>query len=150
VTFPTALANIGTHVRAAGTAVTPKILDVAQGSPVSVNAAMLRYWYSGDSPAPHYPGGQTLTQIMVGERVNVAAYFPASDRSVLAGLDTWVFAIKHELKTRLIGDSQLGGQCDDLEVGDAEVEYLDVGGALVVRLLIPLILDFGEAYTISA
>jgi hypothetical protein len=150
MTFPLALAAIGTHVTAAGTAVSPTIRDVAQGAPSAVNAPMLRYWYQGDVPAPHFPGGQTMTTIMVGERVNVAAYWPASDRAVLAGLDSWVRAVKHELKTRLIGDSQLGGQCDDLEVGDAEVEYLEVTGALVVRLLIPLTLDFGEAYTISA
>jgi hypothetical protein len=82
--------------------------------------------------------------------VTIAAYWPVADKAAMANLDARIHALKHELKTRLIGDSQLGGQCDDLDVGDAEVEYLEVTGALVARLTIPLTLDFGEAYTISA
>lgn len=150
MTFANAITTIGTHLAAAGSAVSPTVVDVDRGAPVSVNARMIRYWYAGDQPAPHYPGGQTLTDVMVGERVTVACYWPITDKAVLRSLDAEVQALKHEIKTRLIGDSTLGGACDDLTVGDAEVDYPIVNGAQTAELTIPLTLDFGTAYTIAA
>lgn len=148
--FGSAIAVIGTHVAASGTAVTPQILDVAEGAPVSVNARTARYWYAGTGPAPHYPGSQTMTTRMVGQRVTVAVYWPITDKAVLAGLNAEIQAMQDELFRRLLGDSQLGGTCDDMDVGEAEVDYPVVNGAQTAELTIPLTLDFGEAYTISA
>ena len=148
MSLATAMTQIGVHLAAAGTAVSPTITDVARGAPVSVNARMIRYWYAGDTSPAHY-GGNTLTTAIVGERVTVGCFWPISDKAVLAGLDAELVALKHEIKTRLFGDSQLGGACDDLLVGDAEVDYPVVNGAQTAELTIPLTLDFGEAYTIA-
>lgn len=150
MSFATAMSAIGTHLAAAGAAQTPVIADIARGAPVSVNAPLLRYWYAGTSEPPHYPGGQTMATRMIGQRVTIAAYWPISDKAVLANLDERIQALQDDLFTRILGDCQLGGACDDLVVGDAEVDYPIVNGAQVAELTIPLTLDFGEAYTISA
>lgn len=150
MSFADAITAIETHLDAAGTAVTPQIVDVDRGAPVSVPARLIRFWYAGDQPAPHYPGGQTITTVMVGERLTIAAYWPISDKAVLRSVDGEAKALKDEIKRRLLGDCQLGGACDDLVIGDAEVDYPIVNGQQVAELTIPLTLDFGEAYTISA
>lgn len=149
MSFATAMSAIGTHLAAAGTAVTPQILDVARGAPVSVPARLGRYWYAGLGDAPHYPGGYTLNGRMVGRRVTVVWYWPVADKAVLASLDAEIQAIESEVYTRLLGDCQLGGACDDLVVGDSEVDYPVVNGQQVAELTIPITLDFGEAYTIA-
>ena len=149
MTFASAMTNIGAHLAAAGTAVTPEVLDIARGAPVSVNAPMIRYWYAGDGSAVHFGGSRTFGDEMVGERVTIAAYWPISDRAVLADLDARIFALKDQIKDRLLADSQLGGTCDDLDVGGADVDYPIVNGAQVAELTIPIVLDFGEAYTIA-
>lgn len=146
----TALAVVGTHVTAAGTAVSPQILDVARGAPVSVPTRMLRYWYAGMSDAPHFPGGQTMVHRMVGRRINVVAYWPVSDKAVLAALDEEIVALENQVLTRILGDSQLGSTCTDLVIGDTEVDYPVINGAQVAELTIPIILDFPEEFTISA
>jgi hypothetical protein len=150
VTFANAMTTIGTHLAAAGTAVTPQILDVSRGAPVSVGARMIRYWYAGDAAPTRYQGQRTLTTEMIGRRVTIAVLWPVSDKAVLASLDAEIVAVETEIKTRLLGDSQLGGACDDLDVGYSEVDYPVVNGAQVAELTIPLTLDFGEAYTIAA
>lgn len=149
MSFATSMSAIGVHMAAAGTAVTPQIIDVARGAPVSVNTRMGRYWYAGTSEPPHYPGGTTLTTRMIGRRVTLAFFWPISDKAVLAGLDDEIQAVEEAIYSRLLGDSTLDGACDDLLVGDAEVDYPVVNGAQTAELTIPLILDFGEAYAIA-
>ena len=150
MTLEAAMTAIGTHLTAAGTAVSPKITDVARGAPVSVNTRMGRYWYAGTSAPPHYSGSTTLSTRMIGQRITVGVYWPVSDKAVLAGLDAEIAAMQDQLFTRILGDSQLGGACDDLEMGDADVDYPVLNGQQTAELLIPLTLDFGEAYTIAA
>jgi hypothetical protein len=140
VTLAAALLQVGVHLAAAGTAVTPKVLDIKRGAPVSVPARLGRYWYAGNGEPPHYPGGQTLTTRMIGRRI----------KSVLDAVDVEIAAMEDQVYTRILGDSQLGGSCDDLLLGDSDVEYPVINGQQVAELIIPLILDFGEAYTISA
>jgi hypothetical protein len=150
VTLAAALLQVGVHLAAAGTAVTPKVLDIKRGAPVSVPARLGRYWYAGNGEPPHYPGGQTLTTRMIGRRITIAFYWPISDKSVLDAVDVEIAAMEDQVYTRILGDSQLGGSCDDLLLGDSDVEYPVINGQQVAELIIPLILDFGEAYTISA
>lgn len=150
MTFPNAMTTIGTHLTAAGTAASPQIKDVDRGAPVDVPHRLIRYWWAGTSDPPHYDGNQTLTTRMIGQRVTVGVYVPIADRAVLRSLDAELVAIQADIYTRLLGDSQLGGACDDLMVGDAEVDYPVINGAQVAELTIPLTLDFGEGYTISA
>lgn len=150
MSFAAAMSVIESHLVAAGTATTPQILDIARGAPVSVNARMGRYWYAGTSAPPHYEGSDTITTRMVGQRVTVAFYWPIPDKSALSSLDIEIQAVQDQLFTRLWGNVRLGGNCDDMLVGDAEVDYPEVNGAQVAELIIPLTLDFGEAYTKSA
>ena len=149
MTFATAMTAIGVHLDAAGTAVSPQILDVDRGAPVGVNAPMIRYWYAGNAAPAHFGGSTTLTTRMVGQRLTIGVYWPIADRAVLADLDARIHAIGDEVYRRLLGDCQLGGACDDLDLGDADVDYPIVNGAQVAELTIPVTLDFGEAYTIA-
>lgn len=150
MSFAGAMTTIGTHLAAAGSAVSPQVLDVARGAPVSVNTRLGRFWYAGTSDPPHYSGNQTLATRMIGQRVTVAFYWPISDKAVLASLDAEIVAVQGEVFTRLLADSQLGGECDDLMVGDADVDYPVINGQQTAELTIPLTLDFGEGYPIAA
>lgn len=144
------IAAIKTHAVAAGAAVTPKILDVAIGvSPPSTRC--IRIFYGGEAEPERMGAGMTLSSRLIGERVIVVVYIAVSNLSEqeTEAVETELYAIKHELRTRILGDAQLGGQSTDLVMSLAEPDHIVYGNGRYRTLSTEIIPEFVE-YTLSA
>lgn len=150
MTFAAGLAVIDAHMLAAGTALTRPIRLILPGEPSTPPGNCGAYWYEGDGPPVHFPA-RTLTDEMVGERVTLRWYWQVSSRDKVAmgNLEADLRAVKVDLKSRLSGDSTLGGNCVDLDVGDADAAWLNLDGGLWRTLTIPLVLDYVDIQTIA-
>ena len=148
--FTTALANLETHLVAAGTAITPNITDVGAGEAGTPAVASIRYWYNGDGD-PARMARRTLTRESVGERVTIQALWAVAsrDKPIAASLEARVRALKVAIKTALNGDSDLGASCESILVGDAEAGWLNAGGGTWRSLNIPLTIDMTDTDTIA-
>lgn len=129
---------IETHAIAAGAAVTPKITDVCIGLPVP-RGRCGRIWWDGEQDER---GGRrySLNHQLVANRIGVRFFWPVSDATEAAAKNRIyeMRAIAHELRTRILGDIQLGGNSTDLEVENAEAELLNSAGTLYAIVSIPI------------
>lgn len=136
MSFSGAMTVIGTHLTAAGAAVTPAIANVRRGAPMRIAEPLIRFWYTGDSDSELIPA--TLTDATFAERIAVGAYWPIADGSenVAQQVDIQTQALKAEIRHRLLADGDLGGNVAECEVGDFTVEYLELftGGWAAVLL----------------
>lgn len=154
MTFAAALAVLDTHLVTAGATLSAAnaITDVLAGEPGTPPGRCARYWYEGDGAPARMGGQRTLGDQMTGERVTVRLYWPVStrDRTVAPRLEADVQAAARAIKHALIGDSTLGGNCTDMEVGDADAGWLLLDSATWRTLSIPLVLDFVDLDPIGA
>lgn len=150
MSFAGALTVIQTHCTTAGTSLTPTITDIGVGEPGTPPGRCIRVWYEGDG-APVHLAERTLADISVGERVTVRAYWPVAnrDKPLASALESDLQAFVVLIKTALIGDSQLGGNCADLDVGQADAEWLLLDGGAWRTVTILLVLDFVGPYTLA-
>jgi hypothetical protein len=154
VTFAAALAVIDAHLVTAGATLSDanRIVDVAAGEPGVPTGRIARYWYEGDGVPARMGGQRTLTDQMTGERVTIRLYWPVStrDKKIAAALEADVQAAARAVKHALIGDAQLGGNCTDSEVGDADAGWLLLDSSTRRTLSVPLTLDFVDLDPIGA
>lgn len=115
------------HAKAAALAVDPKWTDVAVGLR-NPDARSVRMYYGGEClPPTMAPEGNadTFSGRMVGERLWIAALWRLASigTSEYEAVDDEMYAWKHELRTRLQGDTTLGGACAglDLQYGSADI-----------------------------
>jgi len=149
VNFSAALSTIVTHATAAGTAVTPAITDVANADPVP-RGRCIRVWYGGETDAPEFPGSHVLSGELVGEIVNITAFWPVGDaaETLAANRDAQVYALADALRSNLQADSTLGGNVTDLAINHAVNDFVGIGNTAYRILELELILSFNE-YTRS-
>ena len=151
LTYASAIAAIVTHATAAGAAVTPTILDVAIGGPLPTSTRCVRVFYGGEAEPAKMGAGSTLNSRMIGERIVLVLWIAVSNISQqeIAAVETELYTFKHELRTRVLGDSQLGGMSTDLEMSLCEVDYLTYANTRYRTLETEFTTDFAE-YSISA
>lgn len=129
---------IETHVVAAGNAVEPKITDVCIGLPVP-RGRCGRIWWDGE--ADERAGRRySLNHQLIANRIGVRFFWPVSDAAEAAAKNR-IFemrAIAHEVRTRILGDSALGGNSSDLEVENAEADLLNSAGTLYATVSIEI------------
>ena len=150
LSYPSAIAAIKTHAVAAGAAVDPAITDIDIGPPMPVSHRCVRIFYVGETEPAKMPGGHTLNSRMIGERIGLVLWIAVSNLSIpqLVAAETTLYDFKHELRTRILGDSQLGGMATDLEMAPFEVDYGPVGNTNYRTLETEFVTDFAE-YTIA-
>lgn len=141
------------HAKAAALAADSKWTDVAIGLKTPT-ARCVRLYYGGEGEPPHMgeaEKGRVLNGQMIGERLMVVAFWPLTSTSVSAykAIDNEMYDWKHELRTRLQGDSQLGGTATDLDLEYAEPDIYVFGGARFVVLMSELRISYTE-YQIGA
>jgi hypothetical protein len=151
LTYASAIAAIVTHATAAGAAVTPTILDVAIGPPLPTTTRCVRIFYGGETEPAKMGAGSTLNSRMIGERIVLILWIAVSNISQqeIDAVETELYTFKHELRTRVLGDSQLGGMSTDLEMSLCEVDYPIVANTRYRTLETEFTTDFAE-YTITA
>lgn len=148
--IPAALVVLQAHLVAAGAALTDDILDVDRGLPIG--ARQIRYYWTGEVSPPGMGGGdaRVLNGQMVGERFAIVATWPLSDLSVelVTAIDVEMQQVAHEIRTRIQGDSTLGGNVTDLDLNYAEPDLVIVGNTRCVALRWDLDLAYIE-YSIA-
>ena len=144
MTYPTARDAILVHAKASALAANAKWTDVAIG--INPVGKCVRVFYGGERAPVHMGGSRVLNGELVSEMVTVAAFWPLSDLS-LAGykaVDDEMYLFKHELRTRVLGDSQLGGAQTDLAMDYAQPDIVVIGNVRNVVLEIDFITDYTE------
>lgn len=149
--FSDQLAAIKTHAVAAGTAMSNPIKDVAIAWPAPGPERCIRIFYGGEAEPPRIGAPRVLNEELVAERIVLVAFWPMSNLSVKQAevIEDELYDLKHEIRTRVLGDSQLGGQSTDLEMGYAETDFVLVGGTSYRTLEIEFLTDH-TAYTLAA
>lgn len=150
LTYASAIAAIVVHATAAGAAGTPPILDVAIGGPLPVSTRCVRIFYGGETDPAKMGGGSTLNSRMIGERITLILWIAVSNLSQqeIDAVETELYAFKHELRTRVLGDSQLGGVATDLEMAPCVPDYVTYGNTRYRTLETEFTTDYAE-YSIA-
>ncbi len=127
--IPAALVVLQAHLVAAGAALTDPLLDVDRG--VLTGGRTIRYYWSGECEPPKMPGPRVLNGELVGQRFTIAACWPLTDLSVeqVTALDIEMQSLAGQVRTRIQGDSQLGGNVTDLDLDYGEPSMLTIAGA---------------------
>lgn len=142
--IPAALVVLEAHLVAAGAALTDDLLDVDRGLPTG--GRQLRYYWTGEVEPPRMGGPRVLNGEMVGQRFRIAATWPLQDLDVetVTAIDTEMQTLAGEIRTRIQGDSTLGGNVTDLELGYGEPDIVVISNARYVALLWDLDLAYVE------
>ena len=113
---------------------TPKWDAVFSGEPTQLtNGPCAAYWYNGDTP---YGDGKTLGNVMVTEHFTIRAYFPFADApSLRKTIEIKIWDAVRNLKSGFRGDSDLNSLVTDLDIGDANVEWLQLTSGAIRRIV---------------
>lgn len=150
--FGAVMDRLELHAMASGKAIPNKITDVRIGAPTPSGSRCGRLFYGGEAdPTERMGGNRVLDGQLVAERVVMIFFWQLTgqkDDYVTTVLNE-VRALKHELKTRILADSQLNtnpqddGICD-LSLSFADVEFSLIGPAGFVVLTIECLAYFQE------
>lgn len=138
------------HAVAAAAAVDSTWTDVAIGVKTP-DARCVRVYYGGEREPARMGGRRVINAELVSHAIVLAAFWPLSG----LGLDAYkatedqAHGFVHELRTRVLGDSQLGGTSTDLEMGYATPDVVVIGNARWQLVEVVFVTDFTE-YTIAA
>lgn len=119
--------------------------DVAVGHPTP-RGRSVRVYYGGEASTEHFSTGRTLNSQLVAERVLVRGFWPVSEYAPKRGrqlmFEMWRFV--HEIRTRVLGDSKLGGESADLNMHFASADDVVISGVLFALIDIEFAVDYGE------
>jgi hypothetical protein len=134
------------HALAAAAAVNAQWLDVAIGAPIPRGNRCVRIFYGGEAQPQRMGAQRVLNAELVAETVQLVAFWAMStlDETGAKAIDSEMVAFKHELRTRILGDSQLGGASTDLEMSYAEPDYQVIGGGRWAILGVEFVCDYTE------
>lgn len=83
-------------------------------------------WYAGE-----FEKTKTLTNVMVTEIVRIRMYWKRAESGQVKALiegDLWTKS--REIQAQLRSDSDLGGNVEDLEIGEATTGYVEISGSM--------------------
>lgn len=143
--IPAALVVLQAHLLAAdAAALSDPFLDVDRG--LVTGPRQLRYYWSGEVAPPRMPGQRVLNGELVGQRFRIAASWPTSDLSLaqITVIDTEMQLLTGQIRTRIQGDSQLGGNVTDLDLGYFEPDMVLVSNVRLIILAADLDLSYVE------
>lgn len=140
------------QVHAAAAAVTAggaKFYDVAVGFPAA-KGRCVRIFYGGEREVEHFTDKRTLNSKLIGQAIIVRGYWPLSDtgtnRHRVQEGEMAVFV--KSLRTRILGDSQLGGASVDLNMGLAQCDQAVLASTKYSITDTEIVVDFDE-YSIA-
>lgn len=138
------------HAAAAAVAADSTWTDVAIGVK-QPDARCVRVYYGGEREPARMGGNRVLNGELVAHAVIVAAFWPLATLGLEAykATEDQMHLFVHELRTRVLGDSQLGGTSTDLEMGYATPDVVVIGNARWQLVEVVFITDFTE-YTLAA
>ncbi len=142
--IPAALVVLQTHLAAAAATLTDAPFDVDRGLPTGDR--QLRYYWGGEVEPTHMGGNHVLNAELVGQRFIVAALWALENLSVdlVSVIDVEMQLLAGQIRTRIDGDSTLGGNVTDLELTFAEPDIVLISNARYVALRWNLDLSYVE------
>lgn len=145
MTLLTLMDAIAVHAAAAAAAIDAKFYDVAVGFPAA-KGRCVRIFYGGERRPEHFGDDKTLNSQLVAEAIMVRAYWPLSETAtkrqrVMEGeMSTFVT----QLRTRVLGDSQLGGAAVDLNVEPAVASQAVIAKTEYAIVELEIVVDYSE------
>lgn len=126
---------IATHAAGAGAALTRPIRDVQEAFPVAADRRV-RVYFAGEAEVEKFTSRYSLNSELVAQVTVVVAFWAVGslDEETARVLNAEMIAFAGELRTRLDGDSTLGGACADLTVGYAQQEFPTIANTRYVAL----------------
>ena len=140
---------IAVHAAAAAiTAGGTSFTDVAVGFPAS-KGRCVRIFYGGERPVMHFFEGRTLNSRLMAQAIIVRAYWPLSETATKRQrvMEGEMGSFIDSLRTRILGDSQLGSAGSDLEMSPAAADQGVVSGVAYSYVDTEIVVDYNE-YTI--
>lgn len=141
---------ITVHAVAAAAAVDSNFTDVAIGMPLP-RARCVRIFYGGERDPEKMGAQRTLNSRLTAESILLRAFWPVSD--YLAARGRALFGEQRsfvvQLRTRIEGDSQLGGKSADLSMHLAEPDDVVLGTTHYAIVDVEFVVDYHET-TIGA
>jgi hypothetical protein len=134
------------HAKAAALAANPTWTNVEIGFPSTLNDKGARVFYGGEIEPVRMGGARVLNGELVSEHVALVAWWAVSNLGIgqAKAIEDEMFTFKHEIRTRVLGDSQLGGKSTDLAMSYAEPDTITVGTARYVLLGFEFTTDYTE------
>lgn len=144
--FTDQITTIETHAKAAGAALTNPMKDVLIGFPLPGMGRCGRIWWGGESGPETMGARYVLDAEMVADIILVSFFWPLSGFTETHARVTVLEmrALKHDLRTRINADSQLGGSQTDLRLHDFLVEWPVIGGTQYAALTAEIVNDLTE------
>jgi len=141
---------ITVHAAAAAAAIDAEFTDVQVGGPIPRGNRCVRVFYGGEAEPVRMGGNRVLNGEMVADTIALIAFWavPTLDESAMKATDDEMVTFKHELRTRILGDSQLGGNATDLLMHYAQPDWIQIGGARWAVLEVDFTPDHTE-YTLA-
>lgn len=144
----TGLTVLAGHLTASGAALTRPILNVSRG--FATGPGLWYYWSGEIDPTTIMGARNTLTSEMVGERFEIAALWAITNvgADLIAIYDADMQTLAGQVRTRIDGDSQLGGNVADLLLGDATPDVVVISNVRYLAVRWTLDLAYVE-YTVA-
>ena len=133
------------HAKAAALAANSTWTNVAIGWPIP-NGKSVRVYYGGERTPVRMPHDRSFTGELVAEVIVCVAFWPLSALNTDGAklMDDEMYTFKHELRTRVLGDSQLGGKATDLEMSYATPDLVVIGNTRYAIIEAQFATDFTE------
>lgn len=136
------------QVHAAAAAITAggsKFVDVAVGFPAA-KGRCVRVFYAGEREVEHFESDKTLNSQLVAQAFVVRGYWPLSETDKVRQrvIEGEMAGFVKSLRTRILGDSQLGGEGADLNMGPAQSEQVVVGSTKYAITDNEIVVDYDE------
>ena len=129
-----------------GTVSDPEFGAVLRGEPFAIaQTPTVAFWLQSRTVS-----FLTLKDSSTNTTFTIRAYFRMqSSRDVREDLELNIWDAAVNIDAALRGDSDLAGNVDDMEVGDATTGYTDIGGVAYRTLDIPLTVEIMGEVTIA-
>lgn len=147
--LPDVMDQIKTHAAAGALAIDAKFKDVAVGHPTP-RGRSVRVYYGGEAEVEHFTSDRTQTSKLIAQRVLIRAFWPVSEYAAKRGraLMLEMGSFVKELRTRVLGDSQLNSESSDLNMHFADADDMMIGGVLFAIIDAECVVEYDE-YTIA-
>lgn len=122
-----------------------KFYDVAVGFPAA-KGRCVRIFYGGERAPEHFPDDKVLNAQLIAQAIIVRGYWPLSETATKRqrAMEGEMAAFVKSFRTRVLGDSQLGGEAVDLNMGPAQCEQAVIAGTKYALVDIEIVCDYDE------
>lgn len=133
------------HAAAAGLTASATLTDVKVGFPAG-KGRCVRIFYGGERDPERLGGNKVLNASMYGQAIVVRGYWPTASTGVSEqrAIEGQIAVFVKDFRSRVLGDSQLGGKSVDLAMLPAETDQISLAGTSYAIVNIEIVVDYDE------